>query len=87
MNNSILERAEVLLKDVSAETKREILNLIREVLKENGGSTSELPASNPEGFRNAFGLWSKDVADEVERLIDEGFERIDPRDWQNSPRF
>jgi hypothetical protein len=36
----------------------------------------------PEGWRAVYGKGDKKVAEEVQRIIDEEFSRIDPKDWQ-----
>jgi hypothetical protein len=83
MSDAILERAQVLLKDVKEETKREVLNLLTEALKSSDVPASETPAEAPDDFRKVFGILSEKDADQIKTIIDDAFERIDSNNWQD----
>ena len=77
---------------MGAEAKK--LRIIEEVLKINNDATltalenfvnkskKDENAKNQSGFGEFSGIWSKDEAEEMERIIAESCETIHPDDWK-----
>ena len=68
------------------------LHLIEEILKiENEAlldeveiviSKNKLYVSDKKNIKDFAGIWTKEEADEMTRIIEEGCEQIDPDDWK-----
>jgi hypothetical protein len=75
-------------------TEAKKLHIIEEVLKIKSEATltaleiflkkskKSENISNNKGFSEFSGIWSKDEAEEIERIIEESCETINPDDWK-----
>ncbi len=75
-------------------TEAKKLHIIEEILKINNNdtlsalekflktSTREPRLKEKFGFSEFSGIWSKEEANEIERIIEESCENINPDDWK-----
>ncbi len=63
-----------------AEAEGNSLNkTIKNLLKSSLGISKQVKKNNLDRF---YGVWSKEEADEFDKIISQEFEKIDPKDWQ-----
>lgn len=68
------------------------LHLLETLLKEDNEAIlievetlltkSKLDAVNRKRFKNFAGIWAKEEAEEIEKIIEESCEQINPDDWK-----
>lgn len=54
-----------------------VLDAVQQVIKEN-----EIQTAPRKTFKDFAGIWTEQEAAEVERIIEEGCEQINPDDWK-----
>lgn len=57
-------------------------DLYKELIENKNKNVKEVKQAKKTGLDAVFGMWTKDEAEEFNKVVDEMNERIDPKDWK-----
>ena len=66
---------------ILSNNKPELVIIDYDVFKNRVGKSSKRPKET-NSFNEFLGVWSKKEADEFDRVIEEMFEQVNPKDWE-----